>query len=432
MTKNIIVSLIMSLFLISCATKEPTVSEATTISPSKKVFPEEDMYIMFALRAEQVGDRKTASNLFTKLYEKSTKKEYLYRSLENDLMAKENEKVISRVDAITQGKFDDKRLVRLKIVALVESHRTYEARELALKLLSQTKSEEDYLLVANIYIQQLEYETALKYLESAYNKNHDEKILDRLSVVLYGNLHRPKEAIAQLETHLRVEGCSKLICNRLLSFYSNENNIDGLLQTYLRLYKFNQDEDSAKKIIQIYGYKQDYKSLIQFLEDTKVDNDTLLQLYSVDKQYKKAYGLADELYKKTGEIHYLGQSAIFEYEASAKNTSSRVLKNVISKLEKVTKNSKSPLYLNYLGYILIDHEIDIKRGMNYIREVLKVQPDSSFYLDSLAWGYYKLGNCKKAKKIIDRVVTLEGGDDPEVVGHVKKINRCLKKKKGKK
>lgn len=89
------------------------------------------------------------------------------------------------------------------------------------------------------------------------------------------------------------------------------------------------------------------------------------------------------------------------------------------------------MYLNYLGYLLIDHEIDVKKGMLYIKQVLKLEPDSAFYLDSLAWGHYKLGECKKAKKIMQKVLTLEGGDNEEVLEHVDAINKCLKIKKGK-
>jgi len=62
---------------------------------------------------------------------------------------------------------------------------------------------------------------------------------------------------------------------------------------------------------------------------------------------------------------------------------------------------------------------------------LKIEPKSAFYLDSLAWGYYKLGNCKEAYKIIKKVTKLEGGDDKEVVSHFKKIKKCMKKHKGK-
>ena len=67
--------------------------------------------------------------------------------------------------------------------------------------------------------------------------------------------------------------------------------------------------------------------------------------------------------------------------------------------------------------------------MSYIDDVLKLQPNSGYYLDSKAWGYYKLGNCKKAKVIMNHVLKLEGGTDEEVKEHVQKIEQCLQKKK---
>jgi predicted Zn-dependent protease len=407
-------------------------AQEQSVSPAKKLFPQEDMYILFALRAEQINDYGAASKLFNQLYKKSGRKNYLYRSLENDLVAKKSQRVIKRVDDLTQGSFDDFKLVRYKIIALIELQKYTKAQELALKLLEHSQLQEDYVLVANLYIQFKEYDTALKYLESAYIQNYDEMVLDKMAIVLYVNLHRTKDAIAQLETHSRVYGCSELICKRLLGIYSNENNIEGLLSVYLRLYDRQKDELTAKKIIQIYAYRQDYDALIEFLEKSNADDSTLLQLYSIKKEYTKGYKLADKLYKESSDVKYLAQSAIYEYEANPNSLDKELLNRIIKKLKETVKTDASPLYLNYLGYILIDHDIDVEQGMQYIHRVLKLQPNSAYYLDSLAWGYYKLGNCKKAKKIIDKVVTLEGGDDPEVLSHLKEIQKCLKNTKVKK
>ena len=424
-----ILLVLMSLFFISCAS---TQAELNTLKPNEKAFEEEDAYILFALRAEQVHENRAAAKIFTSLYEKSYKKEYLYRSLENELIAKEYESVIKQVDDITNGSLDDYILVRVKVVALIELQKLEEARVLAVKLVKESNKVNDYLLVSNIYIKKGEYDSALKYLESAYIKNYDEKILDQMSIVLYVNLGRKKDAVAQLETHTRVHGCSRLICHRLIGFYSNENNVDGLLSVYLRLYSVDKSEEIADKIIQIYSYKKDYIKLMDFLEESKSDDKALFELYSFTKNYHKAYLLADKLYTKTGDLNYLGQSAIYEYESANDKNEKKLLDSVVEKLEKVVKVDTNPLYLNYLGYVLIDHNVDVKKGMKYIEKVLLIQPNSSFYLDSLAWGYYKLGKCKKAKEIMNRVVTLEGGDDPEVKKHVRVIDKCIKNIKGKK
>ncbi len=424
-----ILLVLLSLFFVSCTTPKP---DLNSLKSNKKAFEQEDTYILFALRAEQLHENKAASSMFNTLYEKSHKKEYLYRSLENDLIAKDYNEVIRIVDDISQGSFDDFILIRVKVIALMELYKLDEAKILATQLVEKSNAVNDYLLVSDVYIKRQEYDTALKYLESAYIQDYNEKILDKMSIILYVNLQRKKDAIAQLETHTRVHGCSRMICHRLIGFYSNENNVEGLLSVYLRLYSVDKSEKIAEKIIQIYSYKKEYIKLMNFLEESKSDDKALFELYSFTKNYDKAYHLADELYAKSGDMNYLGQSAIYEYESAKDKNDKKLLQSVVSKLEKVVKVDTNPLYLNYLGYVLIDHDIDVKKGIRYIKKVLLVKPNSSFYLDSLAWGYYKLGECKKAKKILDRVVTLEGGDDPEVKKHVQVVEKCLKNTKGKK
>ncbi len=393
-------------------------------APNEKAFEEEDRYILFALRAEQLGSFKTAANIFTTIYEKSNKKEYLYRSIEDNIAAKEDELAVKRADAYLEEYPNDIELLRLKVLALFALSQLQDAKKLAVYVASKTKQAEDYLIASEVYIKLHEYDMAVRYLESAYAKEHNEDILDKMSIILYVNLGRKKDAIAHLETHSRMLGCSEKICSRLIAFYSNDNNLDGILSTYLRLYELNSSKEILKKIIQIYTYKQDYKALEAFLEKSGGDDAALLQLYIAQKAYKKAYPLAQKLYDDTLDINYLGQSAIFEYE-SYKTKSQELLKRVVKKLEKVVSEIKDPLYLNYLGYILIDHDMDVKKGMEYIREVLKEQPNSAFYLDSLAWGYYKLNQCSKAKELILKVQTLEGGDDPEVSTHLEAIKKCL-------
>lgn len=425
---KLFISIVFLIIITGCASTQ----QSTQVKGYEKVFDNEDIYILTALRAEQLSEYDASSSIFNTLYEKTTKNEYLYRSLQNDLAADANQKVINRIDEILNNTLNDFALVRLKILALIKQDRLTEAKELAIALVEKSKEIDDYLLVSEILVKLKEFNTAVKYLESAYIQDYDEKILDKMSIVLYVNLQRKKDAIAQLETHSRIYGCSKQICSRLIGFYSDENNIDGLLSTYLRLYKIDSNKDIANKIVQIYGYKKDYISMAEFLEKNKTDDELLLQLYVQVKNYKKAAPLANELYKFNGDPSYLGQSAIFEYEGSDDKNDKNMHNSVIKKLKDVLEITNEGIYLNYLGYILIDHDIDIKKGIKYIKEALKIEPNSIYYLDSLAWGYYKLGECEKAKKIMERVVNMDGSSNPEVVNHIKMIKKCKKSKKGKK
>lgn len=427
---NLIKSSIIIVFIVllsGCSGIKP----AAEVKGYEKVFENEDIYILSALHLEETGDNNGASNLFGTLYEITAKKEYLYRSLKNDLAANENERVIKRVDEISNDKIEDFELARIKIIALIKHGELAEAKELAVRLVELSNDVDDYLLTSEIYVKLKKYNTAIKYLESAYIKNYEERILEKMAIILYVNLDRKKDAIAQLETHSRIHGCSKSICSKLIGFYSNDNNIEGLLSTYLRLYKIDSSEDVAQKIVQIYGYKKNYPKMIEFLQKSKIDNALLLQLYIQTKDYKKAVPVAKELYEDSGDVIYLGQNAIFEYESSENKNDKAMQKRVVAKLEEVVRTKKEGIFLNYLGYLLIDHEIDVKKGIEYVKKALKIEPKAAYYLDSLAWGYYKLNECEKAAKIMQEIADMNEGSNEEIMQHTKAIKECLKKQKGK-
>jgi len=422
--QSILITLGSVFLLLACSTVSPEPKSEKIAQKHKKVFEEEDMLIMYALRAEELHDFKGASDIFDSLYEKSEKKEYLYRSLQNSLFIKENEKVIEQVNSIAQGSYEDFALVRLKIVALIQNESYDKALQESLKLVSFSKAEDDYIMVSDIYTAKREFELARKYLESAYMREFSERILDRLSIILYVNLRQTKDAIALLETHTRIHGCSKLICKRLISFYSNENNTDGLLNALLRFYKIDPDEAVAKRIVQLYAYKKDFNKMMLFLEDSNSDDKTLLQIYLANKNYLKAAPLAKKIYETTGEVKYLGESIIYEYEVQEDKNDKEFLKGISKKFENLLKMKTDALYFNYYGYILIDHDLDVPKGITYIKKALKLEPDSVYYLDSLAWGLYKTGQCKKSMDVMQKVLKLEGGNDPEVLDHYEKIKTC--------
>lgn len=422
MTK-IIFFILISIFFIGC--------HSADVKPNQKAFEGEDRYTIFALEAEKMGDFNSSASLFNTIYEKSGKKEYLFRSLLGLLNSHQYEKLLQRSVKHQKDLPDDTMLIRYEIFALINLDRLEDAKNRAIELVNKTKDPDDYILVSNIYIKQNHFKTALKYLESAYNVNYNEKILDKMSIILYVNLQRKSEALAYLESHIRIHGCSKLICDRLAGFYSNENNVDGMLTTYLRLYEIDPSDEVAQNIIRLYGYKKDYSKMMIFLQDCGCDDDLLLQLYSEAKLYKKASVLAKKLYAQNYDPQYLAQSAIYKYEGLDRKNDKKRVNEVLKDLKEAVGLDPKPLYLNYLGYLMIEHNIKVKQGMAYVREALKADPNSAYYLDSLAWGYYKLHKCKTAKKIMDRVVKDIGLKEPEVKAHYKAINQCIKEKKRK-
>ena len=78
---------------------------------------------------------------------------------------------------------------------------------------------------------------------------------------------------------------------------------------------------------------------------------------------------------------------------------------------------EQPLILNYLGYSWVDQGLNLKQAMNLIRTAVKLKPDDGYFVDSLGWAYYRLGNFKKAAKQLERAVELRP-EDPVINDHL--------------
>jgi tetratricopeptide (TPR) repeat protein len=77
---------------------------------------------------------------------------------------------------------------------------------------------------------------------------------------------------------------------------------------------------------------------------------------------------------------------------------------------------ESPI-LNYLGYTWVDQSQNLKTAMDYIRKAVKLKPDDGYYVDSLGWAYYRLGNVQAAVEQLERAVELKP-DDPVINDHL--------------
>jgi tetratricopeptide (TPR) repeat protein len=75
------------------------------------------------------------------------------------------------------------------------------------------------------------------------------------------------------------------------------------------------------------------------------------------------------------------------------------------------------LVLNYLGYSWVDQGLNLDQAMDYIRKAVKLKPDDGYYVDSLGWAYYRLGNMPEAVEQLERAVELRP-DDPIINDHL--------------
>lgn len=71
---------------------------------------------------------------------------------------------------------------------------------------------------------------------------------------------------------------------------------------------------------------------------------------------------------------------------------------------------EQPYVLNYLGYSWIEQGKNVEQATQMIQRAVAQQPTAGFIVDSLGWGFYKLGNYEEATRTLERAVQLTPGD----------------------
>ena len=311
--------------------------------------------------------------------------------------------------------------MRYQAAIYIDEHRYKEAKKILKKLVKVSTNPKDRELLASVNLALKNPKDALKFYQNEYKKRLSKESLIKLFDILYYQLGKKEEAIKTLKSHIDFQGCDEVLCSKLILAYRDQGDVDSIITITKKLYNKTHKESYAKMLLDLYRFNGDIDGAIGFLEQSKFDNKALIDLYITKKSYKKALDLAKRLYRESGDIDMLAKIAMMEYESS-KVKDKKLLNSISKKFEKVIKHSDNPLYENYYGYLLIDHDLDIDKGIALVKKALKHTPDSPFYLDSLAWGYYKKRECSLALKTIEKIVDLL--TQKEIQEHYEKIKAC--------
>ena len=84
-----------------------------------------------------------------------------------------------------------------------------------------------------------------------------------------------------------------------------------------------------------------------------------------------------------------------------------------------------PPALNFVGYVLADHDRELPEARRLIERALEKDPENGAYVDSYGWVLYRQGDLTGARTHLERAVRLTDGD-PVVREHLGDVYRELK------
>ncbi len=446
--KIILTSTIFALFLSGCALKHEIskpygrlssvpeksdeIDNIKIIKPKidKKEF-EEFSLLLQALYLKYTDPTAKTYDIFYKLYKTTGNPEYLYEAIKNIMRyrPKEIDKALEMVKEGLKTNPDSEKLNNMLVTLYLKKDKFKEALKVTQKLLKKRKTKKYYLYAAISYLGMENFQKAIEYYKKAYELSQDVDILNQMVTILYKFMGKKDEAVKLVKEYIRKKGCDYYVCNRLAEIYIQNGDLENAVDIYKKMYEKYKEKKILKKIVEIYLYLNKPKEAVNYVISTGGNEDVLIEIYISEKNYDKAYEIAKKLYEKTKDPKILAKVAILEYE-KAKKKDKKLLNSIVKKFEKAMP-SLSPfdqanaLFYNYYGYLLIDHDIDVDKGIKYVKKALRLEPSSIYYLDSLAWGYYKEHKCKEAYEIMDKII--DKTDEQEIIDHYNIIKACYKK-----
>ncbi len=386
----------------------------------------EDELIIRGILYDEYKAYENSYQVYRRLYDDTGAEIYLFKEATSALMSRTH-----ILESITRLKTWDKKnpnrleVRRLLIPLYLTIRQVKNATIEAEYLLEQSKEPMDLDLASNSFLYAGNFKRALELLSRVYETLPREELLLRMTEIMDEFTGERKKAIQLLETHRRMNIVSHDVYIKLLTLYQKEKDIDGILETYKALYIQDNDEQYLTKVIDVYVYKRDIDGAIAFLEEYPSRDDILYDLYKANRYFSKALLLVDKLYAKDKNSKWIAEKGVLLFENSEDKDDKEMIEDVISHFEKAIElGNDDSIYLNYYGYTLIDKEVNVKKGISVIENALIQQPDNMYYLDSLAWGYYKEGDCDKAYKLMKRVVDEEGLEEDEIIEHWDAIKQC--------
>lgn len=377
----------------------------------------EDSYIFEALEALDKNRPEEALKIYEKLYESTKKAEYLKEIVRLLLALGRYEEVIARAKGYEGGDVGVKYALANAYMALNDDKNAILAYEEVLRVEESLAVRK---ILGNLYANAKDFDAARRHLAAAYKEENDEHTLLMLATIDISQKKFLRSA-PLIRAYFEAEPSAEF-AQVLIALALENDALGDVLGLFEHYYKKNKSEANARNLVQIYALMERPKDALAVAKNHNLGDEMMFELYLLAKDYESVKTLATTRFEETRDDRFLGILAIAEFESSADKRA--VIKSVVEKFEKALNAAPSDVFYNYLGYLLIDFDLDIERGIALVKKALEINPKSPAYIDSLAWGLYKKGDCAAALRTLQTIPQGAIDKEPEIKGHLGEIKKC--------
>ena len=235
-------------------------------------------------------------------------------------------------------------------------------------------------------------------------------------------MNKPKEATEYftrlLEDKQRVVEAQYYLAQS----YELQNELDKAVKAYIEVRNNQYSFEAGLRVALILakqGHIDDARLRLQNMSPDSLDKELRVYLTEGEilnkaKQYQEALDLFTEALTQLTDNNRL----IYARALTAEKLGQIDL--AVKDLESIVKREpENAQALNALGYTLIDKTEHLEKGLSYIKQALKLEPNDPAIHDSMGWAYYRLGQYDEALKYLKRA--FEKLKDAEIAAHLGEV-----------
>jgi tetratricopeptide (TPR) repeat protein len=324
---------------------------------------------------------------------------------------------------LAAGKFEQ----ALKTFNLIHSDKENPTRRSVIShtkiLLSQSKFKEAQSLLEKWFGPTFDPEIEELFLNATNEKVYPKTSFSSINIAVADVFH----SIANL-IRKEADPTFTLIYSRLAE-YLDANHIDSILMTADLLVELEQYNLAIKEHEKLSNSQPQYFASelgrAEALRSSGKEEAAVEVLAALTRQFPnspngfsilgnhyrrlEAYDRAEVAYKEAIKLYQAkGEAGWFLYYVRGITRERLNLWGLAEKdfRKALSLNPTQPQVLNYLGYSLIEKNTKLDEALDMIERAVKESPDSGYIVDSLGWGYYKLGEYEKAVPNLEKAAEL--------------------------
>jgi tetratricopeptide (TPR) repeat protein len=188
---------------------------------------------------------------------------------------------------------------------------------------------------------------------------------------------------------------------------------DLALQELLRIdaERFDTDENSelAYYLGLCYTKLERYDDALLYLEQVVTSSRDPLRVYQCRMTLAYIYVITRRSKMAEFELHRLAnngfESAQLYTTLAYAAWTQKHYQDAVDYYEKALElDENNATALNGLGYVLVETDTDLLRGLRCCRKAVDIKPQNALYLDSLGWAYFKNGELLEARTWLRRAL----------------------------